>query len=228
MTQVQVLPYVPSFGERLGQVIPEAGANLFQGYLQGKQNRADQQVLQDLVSNPNLTPLQVIAQAGRLSPKSQASLSPLFSHFVTAQQNQLAKQQSAQQEASQEHEEVSETINSLADELMEGRVGKFNQYNKLTSKGRESRAYFDELALAIEKRLANMVGKGALSKARFDYLKKNLPSSDETDATNRGKLRALAKEFKVDIQNPSFKKEAKSAEREVEGKERASLEDIFK
>jgi hypothetical protein len=225
---VQVLPTFPTFGEKLIDTLTQAGGRIGEGLLSRQRGQLDQQILNQLASNPEVSPLQQIQAFGKMSPQAQQTLSPLFTHLIDLQKNQSARKEEEALKAQQEHEDVAETINSLADELMEGKVGKFNQYNKLTSKGRESRAYFDELGLAIEKRLANMVGKGALSKVRFDYLKKNLPSSGDTDATNRGRLRALAKEFKVDIENPAFQRSLKQSEKESEGNPKVSLEEIFK
>lgn len=225
---VQVLPTLPTFGEKLIDTLTQAGSRIGEGIASQRRNRVDQSIFNQLSANPESTPLQQIQAFAQMSPQAQQTLSPLFTHLIDLQKNQSTRKEEEALKAQQEHEDVAETINSLADELMEGKVGKFNQYNKLTSKGRESRAYFDELGLAIEKRLANMVGKGALSKVRFDYLKKNLPSSGDTDATNRGRLRALAKEFKVDIENPAFQRSLKQSEKEVEGKPKVSLEEIFK
>lgn len=197
---VQVLPYVPSFGERLVPEIGQAVGNISQGLQNRAQNQSDQRIIQSF--DPNDSPMNQIQKFSRLSRGKQDSLSPLFQQMLKTQ----GQQQGPQQQQMQEHEDISKTINSLVDTLAEGKVGLGNIFNKVTAEGRESRAYYDELALGVERRLADMVGKGALSKTRFDYLKSKLPSSSDTDATNRGKLRSLAEEFKVDIKNPEFKK----------------------
>lgn len=199
---VQVLPYVPGFGEKLAEVISQAGTNIGNGLINRNVRLSDQRIIDQLANSQNLSPIQQISAFGKISPKGQQGLGPLFTHVLDQQRSKGVQQQEQQQE----HQDISELINESVNELMNGNLGFFNQYNKATSKGRESRAYFDELALGIEKRLATMVGKGALSVPRFEYLKKNLPSSSNTDATNRGKLRALSKEFKSEIKNPEFVK----------------------
>lgn len=213
---VQVLPYVPSFGEQLGPVLGQAVGNIGQGLQQGSQNKRDEQIIQSFDQTDS--PINQIQKFARLSKAKQEALSPVFQQMIKTQ----GAQQGAQQQQVQEHEDISKTINSMVDVLSEGKVGLGNIFNKVTAKGRENRAYYDELALGVERRLADMVGKGALSKTRFDYLKSKLPNSHDTDATNRGKLRALAQEFKVEIKNPEFKKyldEAKqsSPEGDVKG-----------
>lgn len=219
---VQILPYVPSFGERLAPVLAQAGTDIFKGFQQRNANQKDQEIINSFDQNDS--PINQIQKFSKLSAQRQETIAPLLQQLLKTQgaqeiQNQksAAKQQEKQAAEQKEHEDISQTVNSLLDELETGKVGKFNQYNKLTSKGREHRAYFDELALGVEKRLATMVGKGVLSQARFAYLLKNLPKSSDTDATNRGRLKALAEEFKV------IRKEEKSL-----GTNKPSLEDIFK
>lgn len=198
---VQVLPAVPSFGEKLATALTQAGADIAQGYQQRNAKQQDQEIFNSF--DPNDSPINQIQKFSRLSPETQKNLTPLFSQILKTQGAQQIQNQKMQEKAAveeKEHQDVSQSINSLMDKLEEGDVGKFNQWNKLFAKGRENRAYFDEIALTIEKRLATMVGKGALSKSRFDYLIKQLPRSNDTDATNRGKLKALAEEFKVERQ----------------------------
>lgn len=208
----------PSFGEKLGEALGGAIGNVGLGVVDRFQRQKDQRVLDQLLTQPGSSPVQQINAFSSLSPRSQQSLTPLFTHFLDMQRVQGAQQAERaekQQAEVQEHEDISELINEASDELAKGKLGVgVAKLNKLTAKGRESRAYFDELALGIEKRLANMVGKGALSVPRFEYLKKNLPSSDNTDATNRGKLRALAKEFKVDIQKGAAQEKKLSSKSE--------------
>lgn len=210
---VQVLPYVPGFGEQLGKVLANAGADIGQGYLNGRQRKSDQSIISQLASSQDHSPISLLQSWSQLSPDTQKTISPLLQQFMQTQ----GRQGQDKQEAEMEKEEVGQTINALTDQLMKGGTGTgVTHFNKLVPWGRESRAYFDELALGIEKRLAGMVGKGALSQARFDYLKHNLPSSSNSDATNRGKLKALAEEFKVDINNPEFRKKVGIDQKRVE------------
>ena len=198
---VQVLPSVPGFGEQLANVLGGALGDVGQGLLQRGLNRRDQSILNQFGTNPNLTPLQQFQMFGSLSPGMQQRIGPLLPHVMEHQ----GRQQAAQMEAVSGKEEIGTTINDIVNELEKGHSGLLNYYNKFTAKGRQSRAYIDEKSLGIEKKLADMVGKGALSKARFDYMVGKLPSSNASDATNRGRLKALSEEFKVEIKNPKFR-----------------------
>ena len=54
MPGVQVLPAVPSFGEKLAETLAQAGTNIGQGFLQRQQNVRDMAIVQ----NPNMSPMQ--------------------------------------------------------------------------------------------------------------------------------------------------------------------------
>lgn len=226
---VQILPKIPGFGEQLGQTLGSVAESLGQGFIQRRNNQLDNQILSSLESeyqSGNVSPLNMIKKFSSISPEKQAALTPIIGQFIA---NQTQSQGLANQELARK-EEVGGTLNDIADELGKGHSGLFNYYNKFSGKGRESRAYIDTKSLSLEKRLAEMVGKGALSKSRFDYLVSKLPSSNDSDATNRGKLRALAEEFKVEIKNPKFKEAFKEESNNPvsQVKERPSLGSFYR
>ncbi len=208
---VQVLDETPYPGQSLINKI-EKGVG---SYLD---KRNDEKLIKQLSTDKNLTDIERIGIASRLSPDRQKAFLPLYSDLMQTQQKMGlqqhevdVKRQAEELEEAKLNQEVQGTINELADKVVEGDVGVFSNLNKLTSKGRETRAYFDELSVGIEKRLAAMVGKGALSEKRFAYLQKLLPNSNDTLATSRGKLKALAKEFKGGVPN-AFQEEEKKKE----------------
>lgn len=78
---VQVLPYVPSFGERLAGALGNAAGNLGQAYIEGKryketQNR-DNEIINQL-SSPNLSPMDAIALVSKLSADKQKNVSTML------------------------------------------------------------------------------------------------------------------------------------------------------
>lgn len=91
---VQVLPYVPGFGEQLAQALGGAAENIGQGYLQGRENRQDQTILQQL-TNPEkpLTPMEQIHLVGRLSKQGADKIRPLIQQNLA---NEQKRQQSVQ------------------------------------------------------------------------------------------------------------------------------------
>ena len=195
---VQILEKGPSFSDELISTLGQ-GLKNYQGY-QAQKN--DEQLIGSL-NNPNLSDIERIGIASKLSPERQQAFLPLYSDVLQTQNKQKVqqneaniKQQQAQLEEMRANEEVLGTIDELSEKLVEGGTGFWNQFNTVFPKGREKRAYFDNLSVGIEKRLVEMVGKGTLSKERFKYIQGLLPKASDTDATNRGKLKALAKEFK--------------------------------
>ena len=181
---VQVLPYVPSFGEKLAPALAQAGVDIHSGFQKRRLNQQDQQLIDSF--NPEDSPLVQIQKFARLSPERQTALSPLFSQFF--------KQSGQQQEIGRPLEETLGELQQIA-ENPNSKIGFFNILNKATEKGREDRAYFDELSLSIERYLADKVGKGTLSKQRFEYLKSKLPQSSDTVAKSKGKIRGLQREL---------------------------------
>lgn len=89
---VQVLPATPTFGNRLGAALSDASTNLISGYMKGQQERKDQDLLNQL-NDPNLTPMQRIGLAAKLSKEKFASLSPILAAYEKGQ----AKMQEAKQ-----------------------------------------------------------------------------------------------------------------------------------
>ena len=92
-------------------------------------------------------------------------------------------------------------------------VGPGKIANRLTAEGRKKRQYFDSLAMNLEEQAATMVGKGTLSKPRFDFLLKNLPSSKKTQAANEGALKAWSETLGVEVPGLSdvgFEEESES------------------
>lgn len=224
----------PSFGSQLGQAL---GGGIGQGLHQQMVQMFEQKQRQKQLSG--LTP--ILKQLGLpdqgikeltdsgLDPKDVLSFA---SHVAPI----YAKAQEEKNAASLEKQGTEDVVNQMVDLLETGTLGKANAMNQLFAYGRHNRALYDELALNIEKNLVQMVGKGTLQKNRFDYLRKLLPSSNNTDATNRGKLQAIAKEFKINIANPEFwrkvggytGKTQESVSQDIGQQNRPPIEDIFK
>jgi|SRR5579863_5947874 len=76
-----------------------------------------------------------------------------------------------------------ESIDHMREILSRGKTG-WNIFNYLTEGGRADRAAMDSAALNLERLAVEMQGKGTLSKPRFDYMVKRLPSSLKSDAEN--------------------------------------------
>lgn len=212
MVQVLETPLSPL--QALTPQINQTVGNLVQGFKQRGINKSDQAIINQFESNPNMSPMEMLANYGRLSPEKQQAYTPVIQQFLKTN----AIQESKERESQSAHEDISQSVNSLIDKLESGEVGKFNQWNQLFAKGRENRAYFDVLAVGIESRLAQMLGKGTLNQKRFDYLMGLLPKASNTDATNRGKLKAFVEEFKVNAKNPEYRSSNDAQQEQSDGK----------
>jgi len=106
MPQVQVLPYVPSFGERLADTIGQGLGNIGSSYFQGKKaeqiNAKDQDIINQLGA-PNLSPLQAITLVSKLSPQKQQSVSNMLGPLLKEQAKHGYKNQFYQDILSRVH-----------------------------------------------------------------------------------------------------------------------------
>jgi len=81
MPQAQVLPYVPSFGEKLADTLAQAGANLGQGYVKRLENQRAQVALGTLL-DPTKTPLQHVSAFMSLPESLKKSSGPVLAAIV--------------------------------------------------------------------------------------------------------------------------------------------------
>jgi 23S rRNA pseudoU1915 N3-methylase RlmH len=104
---VQILPYVPGFGEQLAESLGQAATNIGQGYLEGREKQHDAGIFKQLIEGKDQTPVQKIEAFNRMSKKGQEAARPLFEKLLTgdiqaneanqqrdfqAQQNKLNRQ----------------------------------------------------------------------------------------------------------------------------------------
>lgn len=95
-------------------------------------------------------------------------------------------------------------IESQLNLLKTGDIGLGQSYKLLTEKGRENRAEFDTYRASIESVLLPLLNKGVLSKPRFEFILKNIPSSNDTVGKIKGKIKALNREFGLNIDVPEI------------------------
>lgn len=90
---VQVLPYVPGFGERLSDALVNAGGNLAQGYANRIQNQKSQSAMSVLL-DPNSSAMQKVLATADLTEQQRQGLSqPLAA--VVGPQSQFEQEQRA-------------------------------------------------------------------------------------------------------------------------------------
>jgi len=130
---VQVLPYIPSFGERLaqvaGQVVGDVGSTLVQKHFQNKESNADRDIIANL--RPDSSPIELLHAYGTLSKQGQANVSPILQQLIRGQTQEniagakaVANQQ-AEEKKSQEAQEkqkaelagVNDTLQWLKDNV---------------------------------------------------------------------------------------------------------------
>ena len=91
-------------------------------------------------------------------------------------------------------------------QLLEGgNTGKFT-FGHLTPEGRQDRAELSNLSEIFVANLIPIINpRGTLSKPRFEYIKNLTPQENDTDATIKGKLKALKEIFSLKGNAPALK-----------------------
>jgi hypothetical protein len=81
---VQVLPYVPSFGEKLSETIANAGTTLGQGYLKRLENQKAQTAL-GVLQDPSKSPMQKVSAFMTLPERLKKSSAPIWAAILGPQ-----------------------------------------------------------------------------------------------------------------------------------------------
>jgi|SRR5665213_2871004 len=184
---VQIIPANPSFGTLLAQHLGQAGVDIGQGFLQGQQNKQKRSGISTLLQQYGITPEQA----------QQISGSGIEAKDVLAHGDKLNPQnpqQAAQQSTQTVFNEMSALLAGNAPGIGVSPLTKVG----LNRKGVENRAYFDTMRARFEATLLPLVNKGALSKARFDYILSNIPKASDSQRAIYGKLKALSKDLNLD------------------------------
>lgn len=219
---VQVLPYVPSFGEKLASSFGQAIGDIGQGYIEGKQKQRDDQSLNEIVSNPNLTPMQQIQAFSKLSPRSQQTLTPLFNTLLQTQgraqveQGKIASKKEEKQLAQEEDRKgLEEGLDFITKNI--GYTG--NQYIPFTQSwtgggvNREAvqmREEIDATGFLAADKVFTHFNKGVISKDKLRVIQEDLaPNSKLSERKNLARVAALRRMANLppDISQEKFNKE---------------------
>lgn len=206
-----------NFGSGLGQALGKGGAGALDILINSRMKRmADRekfQQLQDLLGGSAAEGLaNEDNQPGAAQLVALEQMFPGAGKIVQEQQ----KRSEAKSKEKADKERVSQAVRNMYKVLPSVGPGKIG--NKLTASGRKQRQYFDSLAMNLEEIAATMVGKGVLSKPRFEFLLKNLPSSKKTQASNEGALKAWSETLNIDI-TPNMTEETVKVKEELPGGE---------
>ena len=194
---------ISAMGGILGQALQQRGQR-------GRERKTGtflQEAIAKMGENPS--PEQMMSVLGNVlakggSPELIAKFGDIYTQMERTAAPQRAEQQKAtmqQMAAQQEAQNLQATIDEQVGLIKKGSIGS-RIASPLAwlgiSEGGQERAQFDTLALSLESKLKEALGKGQMSDARFKYLKDRLPSSTSTDRENIGKLKAIAKELNLD------------------------------
>lgn len=197
-----VLPYIPSFGEKLVPTVAGALGNIAKGYGQRRTNLHDDQILQGLAQNKDASPIDQIKAFGSLSSERQKSLTPIFTQYIKSQQKQ---QENATKKAEQEDEHqkklknTNEILNDLEKEksYVGGQFGTKTFGGKLRRETIQKRRAIDSEAIALEGYFRDLATKGTLPKAVFNELLNRIPNSEMSEREYQGSIDGIRKILKA-------------------------------
>lgn len=196
MAFMGVIPEAPSFGSQIARGL---GGGLSQGLMQ-KANFAQQMAIQKQKSQPLVDLLGRSSGAGSekfqpFSPQQEAMLALTNPSAFNAYKS-LKESHAKEEEKATVKEDLSNVLGQMSETLLGGNLG-ITAKKYISPQGRRDKQYFDSLGVQLESIAKDMVSKGVLARDRFNYLLKNLPGSDKTDAANAGALEAWSDELKI-------------------------------
>jgi len=132
-----------------------------------------------------------------ISSENKQNLSKQFGEHYSKKEIENSKRKgiSGKSLSPESRERINHAFNRTNELLKSGKTG--FTYKGLGEKGREDRAELNNLSeIWISELIPLLNPKGTISKDRFNYIKGLAPNSTDTDATIKGKLKALKYIFK--------------------------------
>lgn len=201
---VSILPAEDSFGSSLGSLlgggIGFGIGNKMQQFQQQKQRKQQSSALSKLLDMPEEHHESFMS----LDPEYQKLLAQSY-----LKQKEIEKKNQAKSGVGapgkmgpEEKAAIQSTFDRMSSMIggpMQRRTGKF--FPTLDTASAEERGEFDTLGVQLESIFKDMVNKGTMSNSRFQFMLKNLPTSSDAPATQKGKLKAIAKMLELDLGN---------------------------
>ena len=198
---VQVLPYVPGFGERLAETLGQTVGNVGSAYLQNRQqNRVaaqDEQILDSF--NPEDPWTTQISKFSKLSKARQEIMTPIFNQLIKGQQQQAtqsAKLASKQREEQAPVQNALATIKRQRELLASGHLGSKTgtlvespkMLHLLSKEGRKARSEYERLGKSLIGMASNIPIR---NQQEFAILAEGLYDPSKTQAEIEGNLDAM-------------------------------------
>jgi hypothetical protein len=196
---VQILPYVPSFGEKLAPVLGEAIGKVGQGFQLGAQRKSDA-LKHEILGDSNRTLTERIKAFQGLSPDAQKSISPIFGSMIKQEMKDTSEKSAESRKTEKKREHlggVLDELESLKEYAGSTKVPFTSSFQAgpggLNRTGIEKRASIGPLALTLEGVLRDMTTKGTLAASTFERLVKEIPNEEMSEREYQGKINGFRK-----------------------------------
>lgn len=230
---VQVLPAVPSFGDKLAQVLGEAGVNIAEGFQQRSVNKKDQTILDQIsegISSGKMSPVQAIIASQGLSKDKRKDFSAGYGP-IAKEQVKVSKEQAKVSAATAEKDAAKQELVPAFKRLRElvpygGKFGVKSVMGKIPfTEAAGKREELDTLGVWAADSVYTKFNKGTLSEVKWDDVKSRFaPHSGLSDVENEARINAMETiiGLPADISADKMESVIKSQEKMIESAEKKS------
>lgn len=206
---VQILPYVPSFGEKLASSFGQAAGQIGKGYFERRDRENDSKIIDEFERSANgLKPLTPAQKASQAAAESTSEKPSDFGKYIQSYERKYGKEAakirgneySAEKKADRERNE------KMSEEKRE-RAKQYKKYSKnlenleknkeyagnivwgpLNRTAVRKKAEIDSEAINLEGFFRDRYTKGQMSAQVFEELLKKIPNSKDSEAVYQGKI----------------------------------------
>lgn len=220
MPQLQVLPGLPSFGDKLADALGRAAGQASQAFGQYRSHKNDEKIISGF--DPSMPAIDQIKNFAGLSREGQQTFAPIYDRLLQTQgaenvaqmkaqqqQQQLAAKQfadererdfkaSEKQKVIDQEKAVDSGIVSRMEELLPYTgisIAQKSGFNRLfNTDERGYREEFDKNGFLLADKAYNKLNNGVISDKKLNLIKEDLaPNSDYTNKINQARISALVR-----------------------------------
>jgi len=198
---VQVLPYVPSFLERMAPQIKDTASGLVQGYQKYKNKKQDETILEQL-KNKDVADIDYPTLWSKLSPEAREIREPFLKSALNINESGAKERSKSEaksiadtKEKDLERQELKQVFDTLKNDIeYTGSIfGAKSLIGRIPgTEAFEKRKQFDALGFLAADKVFTHFNKGTVSKDKLAVIRDDLsPKANLTERENKARIKAL-------------------------------------